>query len=152
MLFWVMTPKYSWPICLQIFYCWLVWLVNLNTRGPLLHCTCFPWANSQVHCYWIQSVVTVATWIFLWANVTVNHTTHRSALHVSAQQFLISFKIAAHCGELELRFSTNDLCKWFICANSWNLNKLWFFVLNNFESLIRVLKPNFYLRLTYVNS
>ena len=24
-----------------IFYFWLVWLVNLNTRSPLLHCTCF---------------------------------------------------------------------------------------------------------------
>ena len=25
----------------RIFYFWLVWLVNLNTGGPLLHCTCF---------------------------------------------------------------------------------------------------------------
>ena len=25
----------------RIFYFWLVWLVNLNTGSPLLHCTCF---------------------------------------------------------------------------------------------------------------
>ena len=25
----------------RIFYFWLVWLVKLNARGPLLHCTCF---------------------------------------------------------------------------------------------------------------
>ena len=25
----------------RIFYFWLVSIVNLNTRGPLLHCTCF---------------------------------------------------------------------------------------------------------------
>ena len=24
----------------RIFYFWLVWLVNLSTEGPLLHCTC----------------------------------------------------------------------------------------------------------------
>ena len=27
----------------RIFYFWLVWLVNLNTGGPLLHCTCLHW-------------------------------------------------------------------------------------------------------------
>ena len=27
----------------RIFYFWLVWLVKLNTGGPLLHCTCCPY-------------------------------------------------------------------------------------------------------------
>ena len=36
MLFWVMTPKYSWPISLQDIF-WVVWLVKLNIGGPLLH-------------------------------------------------------------------------------------------------------------------
>ena len=31
----------------SIFYFWLVWLVNLNTRAPLLHCTC-----CCLHCSW----------------------------------------------------------------------------------------------------
>ena len=31
----------------RIVYFWLVWLVNRNTRGPLLHCTCLP---SKRHC------------------------------------------------------------------------------------------------------
>ena len=31
----------------RIFYFWLVWLVNLNTRAPLLHCTC-----CCLHCSW----------------------------------------------------------------------------------------------------
>ena len=41
--------KYAIGLCLQnslgqsvysILYFWLVWLVNLNTRGPFLHCAC----------------------------------------------------------------------------------------------------------------
>ena len=27
----------------RIFYFWLIWLVNLKTGDPLLHCTCFRW-------------------------------------------------------------------------------------------------------------
>ena len=34
------AAKYSWCISCRIFYFWLVWLVNFNTGGPLLHCTC----------------------------------------------------------------------------------------------------------------
>ena len=34
------ATKYSWPISLQGFLL-LLWLINLNTRGPLLHCICW---------------------------------------------------------------------------------------------------------------
>ena len=42
MLFWGMTPKCSWQISLQDFFTFdFFWLANLNTRGLLLHCTCY---------------------------------------------------------------------------------------------------------------
>ena len=37
-LFWVMLENTVGQSVCRIF--WFVWLVNLNTRGPLLHCTC----------------------------------------------------------------------------------------------------------------
>ena len=33
----------------RIFYFWLVWLVNLNIEGRLLHCTCLPHKNFVYH-------------------------------------------------------------------------------------------------------
>ena len=41
MLFWVMPQNNLGQSVCRIFYFWLVWLVNLNTWGPMLHCTCF---------------------------------------------------------------------------------------------------------------
>ena len=35
------AAKYSWCISCRIFYFWLIWLVNFNTGGPLLHCICY---------------------------------------------------------------------------------------------------------------
>ena len=35
------AAKYSWHISWRNFYFWLVWLVNLNTGGTLLHRTCY---------------------------------------------------------------------------------------------------------------
>ena len=40
-LFWVMLENTLGQSLCRIFHFWLVWLVKLNTRGPLLHCTCF---------------------------------------------------------------------------------------------------------------
>ena len=40
-LFWVMPENTLGQSVCRIFYFWLVWLVNRNTGGPLLHCTCF---------------------------------------------------------------------------------------------------------------
>ena len=40
-LFWVMLENTLGQSVCRIFYFWLVWLVNLNTGGSLLHCTCF---------------------------------------------------------------------------------------------------------------
>ena len=46
----------------RIFYFWLVWLINLNTGGPLLHCTCsyyflvivsFAWFFSSENLFWV---------------------------------------------------------------------------------------------------
>ena len=48
----------------------------------------------------MQSIIGLATCLF-------DHYT--SALWVRVQQYWISFKTAAHCRELELHFSTNDL-------------------------------------------
>ena len=45
------AAKYSWPISLQDFYFWLVWLVNVHTGGPSLQCTytlCLFWPKSYV--------------------------------------------------------------------------------------------------------
>ena len=39
MLFWVMPQNTLGQSVHRIFYFWLVWFVNLITRGPLLHCT-----------------------------------------------------------------------------------------------------------------
>ena len=41
MLFWVMPQNTLGQSVCRIFYFWLVWLVNLNTWGPLLHCICW---------------------------------------------------------------------------------------------------------------
>ena len=40
-LFWVMLENTLDQSVCMIFYYWLVWLVNLNTGSPLLHCTCY---------------------------------------------------------------------------------------------------------------
>ena len=92
----------------------------------------FPCANSQMSFRnWIQSIVMVATCMFLQISVTVHQTRHTSALLVSAQQCWISSENAAHCGELELHFFDKWLtedCTWFICENSWHLRTLWFCV------------------------
>ena len=40
-LVWVMPENTLGQSVCRIFYFWLVWLVNLITGGPLLHCTCF---------------------------------------------------------------------------------------------------------------
>ena len=40
------------------------------------------------------------------------------ALRMSAQQYWISFEAAAHCGELELHFSTNGLRACFCFAGN----------------------------------
>ena len=45
MLFWVIPENTLGQSVCRIFYFWLVWLVNLNTGGPLLHCTCFVFTN-----------------------------------------------------------------------------------------------------------
>ena len=61
------------------------------------------------------------------------------------QKCWISFETAAHCGEPELQFLNKWLTEermWLICLNSCHLHTLWFWVLNNFESL-SVLKPYF---------
>ena len=42
-LFWVILENTLGQSVCRIFYFWLVWLVNLNSGGPLLHCTCFKW-------------------------------------------------------------------------------------------------------------
>ena len=39
-LFWIMPENTLGQSVCRIFYFWLVWLLNLNTGGPLLHCTC----------------------------------------------------------------------------------------------------------------
>ena len=52
------TPGQS--IC-RIFYFWLVWLVNLNTGGPLLHCTCYFWKAKDVK-YDCTSFLAFASW------------------------------------------------------------------------------------------
>ena len=39
-LFWVLPENTLDQSVCRFFYFWLVWLVNLNTGGPLLHCTC----------------------------------------------------------------------------------------------------------------
>ena len=41
MLFWVILQNTLGQSICRIFYFWLVWLVNLNTGGPFLNCTCF---------------------------------------------------------------------------------------------------------------
>ena len=38
-LFWVITENTLGQSICRIFYFWLVWLVNLNSEGPLLHYT-----------------------------------------------------------------------------------------------------------------
>ena len=35
------AAKYPWPISLQDFFLWTCLIVNLNTGGPVLHCTCY---------------------------------------------------------------------------------------------------------------
>ena len=57
----------------------------------------------------IQSIVIVATCMFLQTSVIVRHSQSPSVLGVKAQQCLISFETAVHCRELELQLSTNDL-------------------------------------------
>ena len=52
--FWVMLENtLSQSVC-RIFYFWLVWLVNANAGGPLLHRTCFK-CNSIFYFIYIYS-------------------------------------------------------------------------------------------------
>ena len=53
----------------------------------------------------IQSVVMVATSMFLQTSVTISHTRCTSALWVSTQRCWISFETAAHCREPEHEFT-----------------------------------------------
>ena len=41
MLFWVMLETTLGQSVCRSFYFWLIWLVNVNAGGPLLHCTYF---------------------------------------------------------------------------------------------------------------
>ena len=70
----------------------------------------FPHTNTQSPCRkWIQSIVTVATCIFLYSSFAVNYTWHTSALGLITQQCLVSYATAGHCRELVLLFSTQGL-------------------------------------------
>ena len=40
-LFWVMLENTFGQSVYMIFCFWIVWLIDLNTEGPLLHCTCY---------------------------------------------------------------------------------------------------------------
>ena len=68
---------------------------------------------------------------------------------------MVSVATAAYRREFEHHFffSTDGTDEWtcFNCENSWDLHTLWFCVLYKKESL-RVLKPDFNLRLTCVDN
>ena len=88
----------------------------------------FPHANTQMPSRnRMQSIIMVATCMFLQTSSTVNHTRYTSALGVSAQQYLISFETEAYCSEFEHNFFNKLLreeCTCFICGNSWDLTYL----------------------------
>ena len=68
----------------------------------------------------IQSIVIVATCMFLQTSITVRHSQSPSVLGVKAQQCLISFETAVHCRELELQLFNKwlrDECICFVCGN-----------------------------------
>ena len=76
---------------------------------------------------------------------------------MSVKQCLIRFETAVHCRELELHLFNKwlrDKCICFTSGNLWDklLHTLWFCVLNKNGSLIRVLKPLYYLCLTCFNN
>ena len=71
--------KYPWHICCRIFYFWLVWLINLNTGGPLLHCTFSNSAHpSFPHCFCCLVSLTdciITPYLmcyFAWNNIELN--------------------------------------------------------------------------------
>ena len=68
-LFWVVPESSLGQSVCRIFYFWLVWLVDLNTGGPLLHCTCFYWKIWWI--LWKSSV------IILWCYKDVGKRTNK---------------------------------------------------------------------------
>ena len=50
----------------RIFYFWLVWLVKLNTGGPLLHCTCLHgYRHIGIYAFYVFIYIYIYIYIYI---------------------------------------------------------------------------------------
>ena len=149
-----------WSIACQSkrYFFWVLIIINVRIFPICMWCANlphFPHSNIQMlYRNWMQSMILVADFMFLWSSVTMNHTRYTPAQRLSVQQCLVNFETKVPSSKLELQFFDIRLaneCTYFICGNSSVWNTLGFLVLNKNKSL-RVLKPHFSFRVACVNT